>query len=120
VYYIYTPCSVYSVAHHDVLGGCDMTPDDLLSVPEKLDPASTADLALHDAGSGDDAKARNLDRGDDLDSTLPDLTIRRLAQALGGALDVLGQLVDDVVVADLDLRPLGGGRAGRRRLEVEA
>src|SRR5207302_4157354 len=66
----------------EVLEGGDPALEDLLSGTEKLDPASTADLALHDAGSGDDAKARNLDRGDDLDSTLPDLTIRRLAQAL--------------------------------------
>src|SRR5207245_10724233 len=100
--------------------GAAPTLEDLLSGPEKLDPASTADLALHDATSGDDAQARDLDRGDDLDPTLADLTIRGLAQALGRALDVFRQLVDDVVVADLDLRALGRGRAGRRRLEVEA
>src|SRR5436305_7802859 len=104
----------------EVLEGADSTLEDLLSGPEKLDPASTADLALHHAASGDDTEARDLDRGDDLDPTLPDLTIRGLAQALGRALDVLRQLVDDVVVADLDLGALGSGRVRRRGLEVEA
>src|SRR6266508_5940648 len=104
----------------EVLEGADPALEELLLASEKLDPASTADLALHDAATGDDADARDLDRGDDLDLAFADLTVRRLAQALGRALDVLCQLVDDVVVADLDLGALGRGGAGRRWLQVEA
>src|SRR6266550_1021445 len=104
----------------EVLERIDPAFEDLLFAPEKLDPASTADFALHDAAAGDDARARDLDRGDDLDSAFADLTVGRLAQPLGRALHVLGELVDDVVVADLDLGALRGCGAGRRRLEVEA
>src|SRR5579872_7132369 len=68
--------------------------EDLLLASEKLDPASTADLALQHPAAGDDSKSRDLDRGDDLDLALADLPERRLAQPLGRALDVLGQLVD--------------------------
>ena len=93
---------------------------DHLACPEKLDPASTADLALHDAAAGDDAGARDLDRGDDLDAAFTDLAVGGLAQTLGRALHVFGELVDHVVVADFDLRPFRGGGARRRRLEVEA
>src|SRR6266545_2772626 len=92
---------------HLVRAGAGPALEELLLASEKLDPASTADLALHDAATGDDADARDLDRGDDLDLAFADLTVRRLAQALGRALDVLCQLVDDVVVADLDLGALG-------------
>src|SRR6266849_4717869 len=102
----------------EVLQRVDATFVDHLAAPEKLDPASTADLALHDAAAGDDAGARNLDRGDDLDPALADLAVRRFAQSLGRALHVLGELVDDVVVADLDLGPLRSSRARRRRLQV--
>src|SRR5256885_10422183 len=98
----------------EVLERIDPAFEDLLFAPEKLDPASTADFALHDAAAGDDAGARDLDRGDDLDRAFADLTIRRLAQALGGALHVFGELVDDVVVADLDLGALGSGGGGKR------
>src|SRR5438876_1017868 len=104
----------------EVLEGADSTLEDLLSGPEQLDPASTADLALHHAASGDDTEARDLDRGDDLDPALADLAVGGFAQALGRTLHILCQLVDHVVVADLDLRPLGRGRAGRSRLQVEA
>src|SRR5690348_9108389 len=103
----------------EVLQRADATLEDLFPATEKLDPAATADLALHDATAGDDAGARDLDRGDHLDAALPDLTIRGLAQALGRALHVFGELVDDVVVADLDLGLLGSRRVGRRRLQVE-
>src|SRR4029077_18562472 len=91
-----------------------------LFAPEQLGPAATADLAFQDAAAGDDAQPRDLDGDEDLDLAFADLSIRRLAQTLGGALDVLGQLVDDVVVANLDLGPLRRRRRGRRRVEVEA
>src|SRR5690348_11639979 len=77
---------------------------------DQFDPAAAGDLAFEHATAGHDAEARDLDRGDDLDAALADLPVRRLAQALGGSLDVLRQLVDDVVIADLDLGLL------RRRL----
>src|SRR6202051_1695036 len=83
---------------------------DLLLPPDQLDPASTADLALQHPAAGDDSEPRDLDRGDDLDLALADLAVGRLAQALGGAFDILRQLVDDVVVADLDLGAFRGGR----------
>src|SRR5258708_38938132 len=98
----------------------DATLEDLLLPPQKLDPAATADFALQDATSGDDAEPRDLDRRDDLDVALADLAIRRLAQALGSALHLFGQLVDDVVVTDLDLRPFRRGDPRRGRLEVGA
>src|ERR1700719_2796801 len=91
-----------------------------LPSPEQLHPASTADLALRDATPRDHAHARDLDGSDHLHLTLSDLPVGGLAQALGRALDVLCELVDHVVVADLDLRPLGSRLRGRRRLEVEA
>src|SRR5579864_6089861 len=83
----------------EVLERRDTTLENLLSASEKLDPASTADLALQHTAAGDDAKARDLDRGDDLDLALANLSKRRLAHSLGGSLDVLCQLVDDVVIA---------------------
>src|SRR6266540_2917710 len=86
----------------------------------ELDLPAPTYLALDHAAAGDDAQSRNLDRSPDLDRTFSNLPVRRLAQALGRSLHVLGQLVDDVVVADLDLRPLSGGHRGRGRLEVEA
>src|SRR5260370_34276599 len=86
--------------------------------PERLAPTAAADLAFQDAAAGDDAEPRDLDGDEHLDLALADLSIRRLAQALGGALDVLGELVDDVVVANLDLRPLRRRCCGRRPLEV--
>src|SRR6202165_828219 len=104
----------------EVLERGDPALEDLLLPTEKLDPASTADLALQHAASGDDAKPRDLDRGDDLDLALADLTVGGFAQALGRALHVLGQLVDDVVVTYLDLRALCRRGACRGRLQVEA
>src|SRR5437879_1910587 len=95
----------------EVLERVDASFVDHLSGPEKLDPASTADLALHHAAPGDEAGARDLDRGDDLDPALANLTIRRLAQALGSALHVFGELVDECVVRDLVSRALCRGCA---------
>src|SRR6266568_4820641 len=114
------PCGHLAHVLLEVLERVDPPLVDHLAAPEKLDPAPTADLALHDAAAGDDAGARNLDRGDDLDPALADLAVRRFAQPLGRALHVLGELVDDVVVADLDLGPLRGRRTPGRRLQVEA
>src|SRR5579864_9108919 len=104
----------------EVLQRADPALEDLLLAPQELDPASTADLALQHSAARDDAQARDLDRRDDLDLALANLTVRRLAQPLGRALDVLRQLVDDVVVAHLDLGPFRRGGRGGRRLEVEA
>src|SRR5438046_3445114 len=78
----------------EVLERIDPAFEDLLFAPEKLDPASTADFALHDAATGDDAGARALDRGDDLDRAFPDLTVGRLTPPLGGPLHVLGEPAD--------------------------
>src|SRR5207245_2066923 len=91
-----------------------------LSPPIQLDPATAADFAVHDAAAGDDAKARDLDGRDDLHPAFANLPVGRLAQTLGGALDILGELVDDVVVANLDLRPLRGRGCSWCGLEVEA
>src|SRR5207245_2228100 len=104
----------------EVLERVDPSFVDHLACPEKLDPASTADLALHDAAAGDDAGARDLDRDDDLNAAFTDLAVGGLAQTLGRALHVFGELVDHVVVADFDLRPFRGGGARRdvaRRLD---
>ena len=88
--------------------------------PEQLDPAAARDLALGDAATRNDAQPRDLDGGDHLHGALANLPVGWLAHALGGALDVFGQLVDDVVVANLDLGSLGGRLLRRSRLEVEA
>src|SRR5438105_2543361 len=91
----------------EVLQRADPAFEHQLLAPHQLDPASTADLALHDPAASDHSQARDLDRGDDLNPTLPNLPIGWLAKALCRALHILRQLVDDVVVADLDFGPLG-------------
>src|SRR5258708_10490190 len=92
----------------EVLERADPAFEDLLLTPRQLDPASTADLALQHPAAGDHSEPRDLDPGDDLDLALADLTVGWLAQAFGGALDILRQLVDHVVLADLYLGPLPG------------
>src|SRR5712691_616379 len=103
-----------------MLQGVDPAFEDHLSPPEQLDPAATADLALHHAAARNDAQPRDLDGDDDLHPALANLAVRWLAKTLGGALDVLRQFVDDVVVAHLDLGPLCCRGCGRRGLQVEA
>src|SRR5260370_4915316 len=87
---------------------------------EQLDPAATGALPFHDAPACDDHQRRDLYGGDDLDPDLADVPVGWLAQSLGGALDILRELVDDVVVPNLDLGPLRRRLRSRRRLEVEA
>ncbi len=98
----------------------DLAFEDHLSPPEQLDPAATADLAFHHAATGNDAQPRDLDGNEYLHAAFADLAESRLTQALGGTLHVFGQLVDDVVVAHLDLGPFRCRGCGRRGLEVEA
>src|SRR5215467_8177556 len=92
----------------------------LLTVAHQLDVPATADFAFDHARAGDQAYARDLDRHHDLDAALPHLLVGRLPHSLGGPLDVLRQLIDDVVVANLHLLALGGPVASGSRLEVEA
>src|SRR5712692_6238156 len=84
----------------EVLQRADPAFMDQLPPPVQLDPAAAADLAFDDPATGNDAQARDLDRRDHLDPALADLPVGRLAQALRGALDILGELVDDVVIAN--------------------
>src|SRR5712692_1007527 len=93
---------------------------DQLLPPVQLDPAAAADLAIDDTATCNDAQPRDLDGRDDIDPAFANLAVGRLAQALRGALDILGQLIDDVVVANLDLRPFRRCLRGRCGLEVEA
>src|SRR5437588_526136 len=92
----------------------------LFLAADQLHPAAPRDLALDHPAAGDDPQPRDLDRHDDLDPAFPDLAVGGFAQAFGGALDILGQLVDDVVVADLNLLALGRFLGRRRGLQVEA
>src|ERR1700693_878439 len=87
----------------EVLQRADPALEDLLLAPQQLGPTATGYLALDDTAAGDHALARDLDRDHDLDLALTNLTISRLTQTFGCTLDVFGELVDDVVVADLDL-----------------
>src|SRR5712692_5681322 len=93
---------------------------DKLPCTEQFDPATAGDLAFEHAAAGDDSEAGDLDRGDDLDAALADLPVSGLAQALRRPLHILCQLVDDVVVADLDLCLLRRRLRCRGGLEVEA
>src|SRR5712692_7388860 len=65
-----------------------------LFAPEQLGPTAAADLAFRHSAAGDDAEARDLDGDEHLDLALADLSISRLAQALGGAFDVQAELLD--------------------------
>src|SRR5205823_12911184 len=83
----------------EVLEGGDAALPDLGAVAVQLGVPAAGHLALHDPGTGDDPQAGDLDRHHDLDAALLDLAVGGLAQALGRALHILGELVDDVVVA---------------------
>ena len=103
-----------------MLQGADPPFEDLLFPPEQLGPTAAADLAFGHPATGDHPLPRDLDRHHDLDLALPNLAEGRLAQALGRALDVFRQLIDDIVVANLDLGALRRGGGCGRGLEVEA
>ena len=89
--------------------------DDLAAAP---DPRAAADdAAVGDVRPGDDRVLADPDDLADLGAALDDLDDLRLEQALERRIDVVGQLVDDVVEADVDPLGLGrpAGRVGDRR-----
>ena len=92
--------------------------DDLAAAP---DPGAAADdPAVGDERAGDDRVLADPDDLADLGATLDDLDDLRLEQALEGRLDVVGELVDDVVQADVDALGLGRPAGGVGDLGVEA
>ena len=108
--------------------------DVVAETPQRLDAVRGDDLgAAPDAGvaAADDAPVGHERTGDhrvladaddlaDLGAALDDLHDLRLEQALEGSFDVVGQLVDDVVEADIDAFGLGGATGGVGDLGVEA
>ena len=103
--------------------------DVVAEAPERLDPVGGDDLAaapdaraaaddasVGDVRPGDDRVLADADDLADLRAALDDLDDLRLEQALERRIDVVGQLVDDVVEADVDTFGLGGpaGRVGDR------
>src|ERR1700737_241611 len=92
---------------------------DRLIVAEHLGGRATRDLAVLHPRAGDHAELRNLDWGQNVGATFPDLDEGRLVETLDGPLDVVGDVVDDVVVADVDLLPLSRFLRLLIRLHVE-
>src|SRR5207248_7268440 len=76
----------------EVLEGGDAALPDLGAVAVQLGVPAAGHLALHDPRAGDDAQPRDLDRHHHVDPTFLDLPVGGLAQALGRALHVLGEL----------------------------
>ena len=93
--------------------------DDLGAAPD-AGVAAADDPAVGDERAGDDRVLADADDLADLRPALDDLDDLRLEQALEGRLDVVGQLVDDVVQADVDALGLGGAAGGVGDLGVEA
>src|SRR3990172_8768364 len=84
----------------DPVGGDDL--------PASPDPgAASDDPPVGDVRARDDLALANLDDLADLGPTLDDLDLLRLEEPGEGLLDVVGELVDDVVEADVDLLGLG-------------
>src|SRR5919197_6681248 len=83
-----------------VLERPDAALPELVPSAGQLRVAVPRDPAVQDAAACDQAHARDPDRHHDLDLALVDLAVARLAEALGGPLHVLGELVDDVVLTD--------------------
>src|SRR3984893_1217291 len=90
-----------------------------LVVPQNLGERPARDLAVQHPGAGDDAQLRDLDRREDFSAAFPDLDEGWLVEALDGAFDVVGDVVDDVVTANVDLLPLAGLLGERVSLDVE-
>ena len=90
-----------------------------------LPPRQTRAFAADDAAvrherAGDDRALADTEDLADLGAALDDLDDLRLEQALERRADVVGQLVDDVVQADVDAFGLGGAAGGLGDLGVEA
>ena len=78
-----------------------------------VDPCAAADdAAIGDVAAGDDLDLAHAEDLAHFGATLDDLHDLRLEHALEGSLHLLGELVDDVVDADLDA--LGLRRPARR------
>ena len=92
----------------ETLQARDLAFMDRLAVAKQFGGRATGDLAVLHPRTGDHAELRDLDRGQHVGPTFPDLDEGRLVEALDGPFDVVGHVVDDVVVADVDLLPLGG------------
>src|ERR1035437_5686887 len=107
--------------------GCDF-PDIVLHAAEAFDPvggdhlstapdanaAAANDATVGDVATGNDRGLADPEDLANLGPALDCLDFHRLEQAAEGSLDIVGELVDDVVLADVDFLRLGGpaGRVG--------
>ena len=82
--------------------------------------AIALDGALGDVAAGDGADAADLERLADHGPAQVDDLLARLELAFQGGADVVGQVVDDVVLADLDALLLGQGAGAVVGHDVEA
>src|SRR2546423_5262567 len=103
----------------EALEAADLPFVDLLVVPQQLRQRATGNPAILNPRTGNDADFRDLDRGQHFGATLPNLDEGRLVKALDGALDVVGDVVDDVITTDVDLLPLRGALGRRFGPDVE-
>src|SRR5919204_5850517 len=79
----------------------------LFVVAQQLRHRATGDLSILHPRASDNPDLRNPDRRQHFGSAFPDLHKGRLIQTLDGALDVVGDVVDDVVTTDIDLLAFG-------------
>src|SRR6185369_16744195 len=92
--------------------------DDLAVAPDTR--ATPDDPAVGDEAAGDDRALADAEDLADLGTTLDDLDDLGLEQALESGRDVVGQLVDDVVQADVDTLRVGRPTGGLGDLRAEA
>src|SRR4029077_4013126 len=92
--------------------------DDLAAAPQ-AHAAGANDATVGDVRAGDHL-APDLDQLADLGAALDDLDLLRLEETTERLLDVVGELVDDVVEADVDLLGLRGATRGVADRRVEA
>src|SRR3954454_24220041 len=93
--------------------------DDLATAPD-TGVAAPDDASVGDERARDDRVLADADDLSDLRASLDDLDDLGFEQALEGGSDVVRQLVDDVVQADVDTLGLGGTTRGVGDLRVEA
>src|SRR6266852_3303697 len=103
----------------EALETLDLALVDRFVVSQDLGGRPACDLAVHYPRPGDNAQLRDLDRREHFGATLPDLDEGRLVETLDGPLDVVGDVEDDVVAADVHLLPLGGLLSERISLDVK-
>src|SRR5579871_5769635 len=104
----------------EMLERLDLAREDNVAATADADVGVAGDLAVGDVTAGDHDAAGRLEPLAHLGLTQRDLLEDRGEQPLHRALDRLGQLVDDVVGANVDMLAFGGGLGRLVRPDVES